>query len=100
MKNRTKEKDYYDFVYVLLYNTAGGPAAAAAALRTGSLAGRLPNLKFLLAEVEARFFDANSDGAGAYERESLRADPSGLPELLRQEAVSAVADFMTALRAP
>lgn len=53
LRNRGKEKDYYDFVYVLLYNRAGGPAEAARILRNGPFSSRLDGLNVLWKEIAA-----------------------------------------------
>jgi hypothetical protein len=97
LRNRSKDKDYYDFVYVLLYNHEGGPRQAARTLRQCALASQLVSLSTLWREIQDRFADPRRDGALAYARQALMAYPDSDVELLRQDAVGAVADFIEAL---
>ncbi len=98
LRNRSKDKDYYDFVYVLLYNRAGGPKEAAEVLRNGVFASRLSGLSTLWMELEARFDHANRHGAVAYARQALQANPGSDASIHRQNAVGAVAEFLDTLR--
>ena len=97
LRNRSKDKDYYDFAYVLLYNRAGGPAQAADVLRRGRLAERIPTLTTLWREILDRFGNTNREGSIAYARQAKIAHPDSDAALLRQDAVAAVADFVEAL---
>jgi hypothetical protein len=97
LRNRGKEKDYYDFIYVLLYNRAGGPAEAARALLNGPFRSRLDGLSLLWKEIAVRFADPRDAGPVAYATQALQVDPLSDAELLRQDAVGAVADFLDAL---
>ena len=45
VRTRAATKDYYDFVYVLQHNQAGGPEQAAHRLLNGELADALPPLR-------------------------------------------------------
>lgn len=98
LRERGFGKDYYDFVYVLLFNTAGGPAQAARGLRSGRSADVLPGLSGLLREVEARFSGPESYGAASYARQAKIADPEDDVQVLAQDAVAAVNEFFDALR--
>jgi len=97
LRNRSKDKDYYDFAYVLLYNREGGPAQAAKFLRQGRLASRLASLNTLWREILDRFADPGRDGAMAYARQAKLAHPDSDVVVLRQDAVAAVTDFIEAL---
>jgi len=97
LMNRSKDKDYYDFAYVLLYNRAGGPAQAAKVLSQGNLAPRLASLHTLWREILDRFGDPSRDGARAYARQAKLAHPDSEAAVLRQDAVAAVADFIEGL---
>ena len=97
LRNRGKEKDYYDFVYVLLYNRAGGPAEAARVLRSGPFSSRLDGLSVLWKEISARFADSSGAGPVAYANQALQAHPLSDAGILRQDAVGAVADFLDGL---
>lgn len=99
LRNRGKEKDYYDLVYVLLYNRAGGPTEAARILKNGPFSLRLDGLSVLWKEIAARFGDSSALGPAAYARQALQADPGFDAAILRQDAVSAVAEFLDELQA-
>jgi len=94
LRERAAEKDYYDFVYVLLFNRLGGPAAAARAIRARGL--RLPS-SALWREVAARFHDAHSLGPRAYSIQALQANPDGEAATLKRDAVAAVREFLEEL---
>jgi hypothetical protein len=96
--SRGKEKDYYDFAYVLLYNRLGGPGAAGTALRHGKFAEDVAKAKRLWDEISARYFTTASIGPASYAAQSIVADPSGDDARLRQDAVGAVQEFIEALR--
>jgi hypothetical protein len=55
------------------------------------------SLSTLWREIQDRFADPRRDGALAYARQALMAYPDSDVELLRQDAVGAVADFIEAL---
>ncbi len=97
--DRAEDKDYYDFVYVLIHNSLGGPAAAAEAFRTGKFAGMVGRVSRLWDELAARYADAVSSGASGFASQAVQADPSANAPQLRQDAVAAVAQFIGALRA-
>jgi hypothetical protein len=94
---RSKEKDYYDFAYVLIYNREGGPAQAAALIRRGKLGLRVPALRTLWSELAVRFADTQSGGAVAYAQQAKAAHPESNTAQLKNDAVTAVAQFLGAL---
>ena len=89
---RQKTKDFYDLVYVLLYNDAGGPPAAADAAReaaVGDVSSYLADIRIM----RKLFGDAEAEGPAAFAREmvGMGDEPDG--DVLRQDAVAAVAAF-------
>ena len=63
--SRRKPKDWYDIAFVLLHNAAGGPAAAAAAVRT-RFSADLPRVRIALEDLAANFAGALTQGLQAY----------------------------------
>ncbi len=96
-RQRGAEKDYYDLVFVLLYNRAGGPSEAANQLGSGDLAAHIEPLRSTFQEIRARFFGTSSQGPAGFASQSLLVDPSMLEPQLRATAVAAVAQFIDAL---
>ena len=99
LRERGEDKDYYDFVYVLLYNRLGGPGLAAMALRQGVFGEqyRSTRLTRVWQEIADRFETPDRIGAVGYAAQALQADPAGDDSLLRQNAVAAVAEFLDTL---
>lgn len=91
---RGKEKDYYDLVYVLLYNRRGGPGAVATALKESQFAGRLNTLASTWRELGARFQTAETIGPRSYSAQAYLANPTADRLILRQDAVAAVTEFL------
>jgi len=90
---RQKPKDWYDIAFVLLHNDAGGPDAAAAAVRA-----RFPNditgaTRTALNELRANFNHPGSQGARAYAEQMLLDHPELDAATLRADAVLAVGRF-------
>lgn len=71
-RSRAADKDYYDFVYVLSYNRAGGPEQAARALRGGQFADDLGSLRSTFLEL----------------RETLQSTGRFRPERVRSTGVA------------
>jgi hypothetical protein len=94
---RSAEKDYYDFVYVLLFNRAGGAAEIGAVLRDGKFADDLRSSQSVFREIAARFANATSYGPSSYATQALRVNPEEDASRLRQDAARAVGDFIEAL---
>lgn len=99
VRNRGAEKDFYDLVYVLLHNRAGGPEAAASALVEGKLSNALPGLRSTLLEVRERYRTPNGIGASGFAAQSLELDLEADEPTLRADAVAAVTEFLGALEA-
>lgn len=94
---RGADKDYYDLVYVLLYNRAGGPRAAAELLRQGQFAEDVKEARSVFLEIAARFERPSAFGPQSYAVESLQVDPEADHSQLAQDAVSAITEFIEAL---
>jgi hypothetical protein len=99
-RHRGAEKDYYDFVHVLLYNRAGGPGQAGAKLAGGQFADDVRAARNLFREIEARFGAPSDFAAQCYVRQALRVDPEADPAQLAQDAVGAITEFIAALNLP
>ncbi len=99
LKERGEEKDYYDFVYVLIYNQLGGPAQAAKALRKGKFNDRLFSLKFsrVWQEIAERFATPDCVGCVGYAAQSVQADPMTNDSQKREDAKAAIREFLDAL---
>jgi len=94
---RAATKDYYDLVYVLLHNRAGGPEQAAQELLNGPLADELPALASTFLEVQARYTKTNDDGPSGYADQALQVEPEADESELRADAVDAVQRFFETL---
>jgi hypothetical protein len=97
LRARAATKDYYDFVYVLLHNRAGGPEQAARRLLDGGLANALPSLRTTLREVRERYVKTNESGPIGYAEQALEVEPDADAALLRADAVDVVQRFFAAL---
>lgn len=94
---RAAEKDYYDFVYILLFNRAGGAAEVGAMLRDGKFTDDLRSNQSVFREIAARFASAADYGPSSYAAQALRVNPEEDVSRLRQDAARAVIDFIEAL---
>ena len=97
IRERGAEKDYYDFAYILIFNRLGGPAQAASELKDGKLKHRIQPMKTVWLEVSDRFGAPERVGPKAYAVQALLVDPAEDEFRLRQDAVSAVGEFIETL---
>ena len=97
IRERGAEKDYYDFAYILIFNRLGGPAQAASELKDGKLKHRIQSMKTVWREVSDRFGAPERVGPKAYAVQALLVDPAEDEFRLRQDAVSAVGEFIETL---
>lgn len=97
LRTRAATKDYYDFVYVLLHNRAGGPEQAARHLLDGRLADALSPLRTTLLEVRERYVKTTDSGPIGYAEQALAVEPDADAKLLRADAVDVVQRFFAAL---
>jgi hypothetical protein len=96
-RTRGADKDYYDLAYVLLYNSAGGPAQAANIVNASPLADALPGLSSTFVELRDRYRNDRAHGARAYAREALKVSPEDDERILAADAAAAVNEFLQAL---
>lgn len=94
--NREMDKDYYDFVYVLLYNNAGGPRAAAEAIRTGPTAEMWTSYERVLRAAVRACCRPDSRGSAAFASEMRSSGSDDEEPVLREDAVGAAAEFSDA----
>jgi hypothetical protein len=97
VRTRAATKDYYDFVYVLINNTAGGPAGAAQWLTDERFTTAHAALEGTFLEVRERFRRTTDFGPTQYAEQAEQANPGGDVALLRADAVSAAGDFFDSL---
>ena len=97
VRERGKEKDYYDLTYVLLHNKAGGPREVGEQLRDGQFGGDVRARRSLFRELGARFAGPQNVGPSGYAAQALQIDPDDEAAILRQDAVGAMAEFIAGL---
>lgn len=96
-RTRAAAKDYYDLVYVLLHNRAGGPEQAAGRLLAGKLTSELRALRSTFLEIGARFASTADVGPLGYAEQAREVEPETEEALLRADAVDAVQRFVKTL---
>jgi hypothetical protein len=95
-RERRKTKDWYDIAFVLLHNDAGGPEAAALAVRR-RFGEALPSTATALDDLVANFASPGSQGPRAYVEQMLVDHPELDARTLAADAVVAVREFNRAL---
>lgn len=94
---RGAPKDYYDFAYVVIHNSAGGPTQAANAINDKfPRAGRLHGL---WTEIDDRFGSADRVGPSNYAEQHRLVEPEEDAGRLRNDAVVAVTGLVSLVRA-
>lgn len=96
-RTRAAPKDYYDLVYVLQHNRAGGPEQAAHRLLNGVFADELDSLKTTFVEVRERYVGTADSGPVGYARQALEVQPEVSEMELRADAVDVVQRFFAEL---
>ena len=96
-RERGKDKDYYDLTYVLLHNRAGGPHEAGEQLAHDQFGDDVRGRVSLFREIGARFSTSKDAGPNGYMAQMLQVEPDADPATLREDAVSAMADFFEGL---
>ncbi len=97
VRTRGAEKDYYDLVYVLAHNRAGGPEAAARELAEGSLSDAVAHLRSTLIEVRERYRETTDPGPRGYALQASQVELDADERLLRADAVDIIQRFCTAI---
>lgn len=96
-RTRAATKDYYDLVYVLQHNRAGGPEQAAHRLLNGAFADDLKSLRTTFVEVRERYAKTADSGSVGYAEQALEAQPEADAAELRADAVDVVQRFFAGL---
>jgi hypothetical protein len=96
-RGRGLGKDWYDVAYVLLHNDDGGPAAAAQRVRDRFGAALVGPTESALVELAGNFTNVQAQGSIAYAATMLGLHPDLDHDVLANDAVAAVADFIAAL---
>ena len=96
-QSRRAIKDWYDIAFVLLHNDAGGPQAAANAVRAKFSNDLVGALKTSLNDLAANFHQASDQGPEAYASQMLVDHPELDGVTLRADAIVAVEEFYNAL---
>jgi hypothetical protein len=94
---RRNAKDWYDVAFVLLHNDAGGPTAAAAAVKArfgGELVG---SIRTALDDLAANFQSPDAQGPQAYAAQMLLDHPELDEATVLADAVVAVEEFTLGL---
>lgn len=96
-RTRGATKDYYDLVYVLQHNRAGGPEQAAHRLLSGTFADDIKSLRSTLVELRERYARTVDSGSVGYAEQALEAQPEADSAELRADAVDVVQRFFMEL---
>ena len=94
--SRRKPKDWYDIVFVLRHNDAGGPMAAANVVRD-RFADDIQRLDTALNDLQANFADRNAQGTQAYLQQMMSDYPDLDGTTLATDAVLSVEEFLQGL---
>jgi hypothetical protein len=97
VRARAATKDYYDLVYVLQHNRAGGPEQAAHRMLIGDLADALDPLRTTFLEVRERYVKTTDTGPVGYAEQASEVEPDADAATLRADAVDVVQRFFAAL---
>lgn len=95
--SRFATKDKYDLMYVILYNAAGGPAfAAAAVIEQLGLVGETASSRDIRATLE-RYLDSNGAWAGVFAEAMIDAGDESTETQLRTDAAVGAQAFLAGL---
>jgi len=97
-RGRGLDKDWYDVAYVLLHNDDGGPVAAGQRVRDRFEAALVGPTETALGELAANFASVEAQGSVAYAATMFGLHPELDYDVLANDAVAAVGDFIAALR--
>lgn len=90
--SRRKPKDWYDIAFVLLHNDAGGPAAAAHAVKA-RFGGDLAVVRTALSDLAANFASPDAQGPRAYVAQMTIDHPDLDPKTLAADAIVGIDEF-------
>jgi hypothetical protein len=96
-RSRRKLKDWYDVAFVLLHNDAGGPRAAALAVRDTFRHELVGAVRTALDDLAANFELPGNQGPRAYASQMLVDHPELAAPTLQADAVLAVEEFYRTL---
>jgi hypothetical protein len=96
-RSRRKTKDWYDVAFVLLHNDAGGPRAAALAVRAAFPDDLVGSVRTALDDLAANFARPGDQGPQAYASQMLVDHPELDGPTLQADAALAVAEFYETL---
>jgi hypothetical protein len=96
-RGRSLPKDWYDVVYVLLHNDAGGPEEAGRQVRDRFGEELIGATVTALSELSANFGDTAAQGTVAYATTMVELHPDLDYSVEANNAVAAVELFITAL---
>lgn len=91
--SRRKPKDWYDLAFVLLHNDAGGPRAAATAVRERFADDLVGTVRTAFDDLAANFERPGDQGPEAYVSQMLADHPALDGVTIRADAVLAVEQF-------
>jgi hypothetical protein len=94
---RRNAKDWYDVAFVLLHNDAGGPTAAAAAVKASFGRELVGSIRTALDDLAANFQSPSAQGPHAYAAQMLLDHPELDEAMVRADAVVAIEEFHTSL---
>jgi hypothetical protein len=95
---RSLAKDWYDIAYVLLHNDEGGPTAAAQQTRDRFGDDLVGSTMTAIRELQANFGDTAAQGTIAYAQTMLDLHPELDGDVLVNDAVTAVTQFVRRLQ--
>lgn len=93
---RQLDKDFYDLAFVLIYNTAGGPAAAGRAARAAIPPDSTTDYPSVLLSVMREMSDPSSRGARSYANGRLQDGVDASLDVLTQDAAAAALECLKA----
>lgn len=96
-RSRRKTKDWYDVAFVLLHNDAGGPRAAALAVRAAFPDDLVGSVRTALDDLAANFARPGDQGPQAYASQMLVDHPELDGPTLQADAALAVGEFYETL---
>jgi hypothetical protein len=94
---RRATKDWYDLAYVLIHNDAGGPRRAATAVIDRFAADITGETRTALDDLASNFAGPDAQAPQAYAETMLDLHPEHDWDLLTNDAVTAVEEFMAGL---